>query len=215
MAPARNRRFVIAAVIMIIVLVLWAIISTVQHAGKTKVKIVALPHDSSLSLDGQAIKEGSIYLKPGSHKFTATRQFFGDLTKTVNTKDLAAGQVLYLMPLANSAQALQWLTDHPETQTEREAAGGVESEQIQTALLKKYPVLAKLPQENLHYKIDYSIDSSQTLKLHITTYGIINGPADYPTYVQQTKSYRQEALDFLSQNGLKSSDVAIDYTPNP
>ncbi|MBX4197625.1 hypothetical protein KW801_03680 [Candidatus Saccharibacteria bacterium] len=190
------------------------IVSYIQHRGQIAVKVAVLPSDSSLTVDGKVTAAGKLYLTKGSHKLEASRQDFDRDTKNINTDDIQTGTVIYMLPAANSQAARTWLLQHPDVQKQREAAGGAESERLQTILIKKYPIISKLPKENLHYKIDYSVDANQKFSLTITTYGIINGPADYTRYVEQTKAYKQEALDFLKQNGVGPNTYPINYIPN-
>ncbi len=212
MNKSQKRILIIVSVILVVAIAFYGSV-LFSRLGKFKLEIVAAPHDSTLTVDAQPLNEGVIYIAKGMHSFTAERQYFGKVMKKVDTAELEYGQKLFLMPSANSEEAKKWLQEHPEAQQEREAAAGAEQEQVTTKLLKNYPILSELPRENLHYKIDYSISDDQKVKLLITTYGIINGPSDYPFYLQQTKLYRQEALDFLSDNGVKPNDLRIEYTP--
>jgi hypothetical protein len=205
------RYFMVALVVVFLV---WQLFVYFQHRGQTGVVITAIPDDSSLTIDGSPARFGRVYLAQGSHKLVASRTYFDDDVKTVDTADITKNQTIYMLPAANSAAAKAYLLQNPDIQKKREAAGGVESERVQAVLLKKYPILSKLPHETLDYKIDYSLGSNQNLSLNITTYGIINGPADYTQYVQQTKAYRQEALDFLKQNGISPDTYPLSYTPN-
>ena len=207
----------LAVYIFLVILVLalaWQTVVYFQHRGKIGVDVVVLPSDSSLRLDGKSAKPGKIYLTPGNHTFVASRVYFDNDVENINTADITKGETIYMLPAANSSAAKIYLQQHPDIQQEREAAGGAESERIRELLLKKYPIISKLPQENLHYKIDYSVDTNQKFSLKITTYGIINGPSDYTTYVEQTKAYKQEALDFLKQNGVTPNSYPIAYVPN-
>lgn len=212
MNSSQKRLLIVAGMVIAVVLALYAGL-VISRLGKFKLEVVAAPHDSILTMDGQPLKEGVIYIAKGAHTFTAERQYFEKVIKKVDTVDLEKGQKLYLMPSASSEDAIKWLQEHPEVQQEREAAAGAEQEQIAAKFLKRYPILSKLPAENLHYKIDYSISNDQKVKLLITTYGVINGPADYPNYLRQTKEYRQEALNFINENGAKPSDFTIEYIP--
>jgi hypothetical protein len=192
----------------------WQAVQYYRHRGLTAVKVTVLPSDSSLKIDGKAVKPGKLYLTAGTHKFVASRALFEDDTKTISTSDIAKNETIYMLPKAVSGAAKVYLLQHPDIQQQREAAGGAESDRIRALVLKKYPIIAKLPQETLRYKIDYSLDSNQKLSLTITTYGIINRPSDYPQYLQQTKDYRAEALDFLKHNNISPNTYPISYVPN-
>jgi hypothetical protein len=212
-----NRRFssiVILVGVVIAAFLAWQGYEYLKHRGLAGLSVVVLPDDSALTLDGNSVKPGRLYLTPGVHNLKATRADFGDDTKTINTADIQKGDVIYMLPKASTLAAKDWLVQHPAVQRAREAAGGAEAERERRLLISNYPFLDKLPQENLHYKIDYSINSQQVVSLTITTLAIINGPADYPNYVQNTKAYRQEAINFLKQNGVDVSTFKITYIPD-
>lgn len=47
----------------------------------------------------------------------------------------------------------------------------------------------------------------------ITLYAIINRPEQYETYRSQLKEYKEDALDYLSNEGINIHKVHIDYEP--
>lgn len=210
----RNNKLVALIAIVIALFVIWQTTIYFQHRGKIGVEIEVVPGDSALKIDNVNTKPGKKYLMPGSHRLIASRIGFTNDTKTINTADITKGEIIYMLPGANSQVAKSYLSQHPDIQQQREAAGGAESERLRSLLLKRYPIISKLPHENLHYKIDYSVDSNQKISLTVTTYGVINGPADYSQYVQQTKAYKQEALDYLKQADIQSNTYPITYIPN-
>jgi hypothetical protein len=185
-----------------------------SHRGLIKANIVVLPEDSTLTIDGSPKKPGTVYLKPGLHKFAATREFFDKVERRINTNSLKADETIYLLPEANSSEALKWLTEHPEVQQKREAVGGVEAIKQQDSLTTNYPFIKTLPKENSHYKIDYSITSGNKLEFTINLFGSIDNPDQYTQYRQRLKQYKSEALQFLKVNGINSSDFKITYIPN-
>jgi hypothetical protein len=119
-----------------------------------------------------------------------------------------------MLPVANSAAAKQWLLQHPDVQQQREAAGGAEADRIRNLLINKYPIISKLPYENLDFKIDYTLDSKNDLSFTITLYAILNRPSQYDQYRQQLQQYKGEALTYLKDNGIDPSKFSIKYIPN-
>ncbi len=204
----------VVAAAALVILIGWFGVSYWQHRGLVGLKVVAVPKGSSLIVDGNAARAGRIYVKPGIHKLTASWPSFENDTKTVDTMDYVRGQTIFMLPNPVSAEAKKWLADHPDVQREREAAGGAEADRAQQILLKKYPVLVHLPVNNSHYKIDYGFDDNQKIKFSVTLYAIINGPADYPQYLEQIKQYKIEALDFLKSYGVSPANSTIEFTPN-
>lgn len=158
------------AVVTILVIIGFYSVTSLEHRGKTKVEIVALPHDSKLTLDDASLAEGSLYLKPGSHTFTAERQYFDKFSRKIETQNLKDNQIIYLMPIPTSAEALNWLKDHPSVQAEREAAGGAEDQQIQSVLGAKYPILKSLPYTDIRgpFTINYGTVPNGTIDLTVT-----------------------------------------------
>ena len=199
---------------MALAILAWQVTVYIGHRDKVEVKILVLPNDSSLTIDGQATKPGKKYLTKGDHRLVAARQDFDNDVKTISTSDITKNEIIYMLPAANSAAAKQYLLQHPEIQKQREAAGGIEAARVQTLLLKQYPIISKLPQETLHYKIDYSLDPNQKLSLVITTFAVINRPSQYSQYATNTQAYRQEALGFLKQNGVSANTYPISYKPS-
>ncbi|HET9721978.1 MAG TPA: Ig-like domain-containing protein [Candidatus Saccharimonadales bacterium] len=82
------------------------------------------------------------------------------------------------------------------------------------ALERIYPILHKIPYENNHFKITYSVDDANKLHLSVTLYAVINGPSDYDQYQQQLKQYKNEALQYLQNNGADINSTDISFTPN-
>lgn len=201
-------------VVLFALTIAWQTVDYFKHRGKVGVNIAVVPADSTLKIDGVQTKPGKIYLIKGTHHLVASRTYFDDDIKNINTADITKNETIYMLPAANSAAAKAYLEQHPDIQQQREAAGGAEAARIQALLNAKYPILSKLPYETLHFKVDYSVDANQNLSLTVTTYGIINGPSDYPLYVQQTAAYKQEALAWLKQNGVGPTTYPITYIPN-
>lgn len=209
-----GRYVIIAFIVLFAGLLGWGSINYIRHHGQTKIKLIAVPHDASVTIDGVPSKEGIIYLKQGSHTLTAKRQYFEDTSKTVNTQDLKNGQIIYLLPPAVSAEALSYLKAHPDIQREREAGGGAEDQEIQSQVTKKYPFISQLPYSNSHFRVDYALGpNNKDISLTITIYAIINGPRDYPRYQQQLQQFKGEALEYLRSINIDPSSYKITYTP--
>ncbi len=210
----------ILRVVGLLIIVLFAVLfalnvhTYVSHRGMVKVEVRVIPSDSTLLLDSKKVKSGSVFMVAGSHKLTASRQYFDSVSKQINTTDLSQSDIIYLLPVPNSQAAKDWLRQHPEVQQQREAEGGRESAEAQKQLAKKYPIISKLPVYNSRYKIDYALDSSGQLSFTITLFAIINRPSQYDQYVQQLHQYKAEALKFLADNHIDASKYKITYIPD-
>lgn len=183
-----------------------------SRRGLDKIEVIAIPDDSAIELDGKTISGGEIYVDPGKHTLTATRKYFNADTKHIDTRT-SKGETIYLVPGANSPEALQWLSEHPEVQQNREALAGEQEASIRQQLIDKNPVITKLPVYNSHYRIDYTISKDNQLAFSVTLYPIINGPNQYNQYLQQLQQYKAEAFEFLTSNGVNTNTAKISVTP--
>jgi hypothetical protein len=188
-------------------LIIAAVLVFMRSSGQY-VTVVALPKDSSIKLDGKPIKAGRVKLSSGKHTFLASRQFFDDDQQTIDTKKLTT-KTLYLLPKPNSAEAVQWLHEHPEVQREREAAGGEDAIVKQKALLDQYPIIAKLPHETLDYKVDYAVDADGTVSFKVTLYPFAKPST--PEYESQINQEKEGALSYLKNNGVDTIKTSITY----
>ncbi len=214
----RNRKlprvFMLIFVLIVALLVGLFLAQSLSHRGKIKINLVALPEDSQIQVDGKIKKAGANYLTPGEHKLSATREYFDEYIDKINTNNLKAGDTIYLLPVASSAQAKKWLSDNPEVQAQRVAAGGVQSAQHQDLLTKKYPFLKSLPHENSDYRIDYVLSPEDNLGFTINMFGTISGPNDYQRYKSHILASKQEAIKWLESQGVDISKYIVTYTPD-
>jgi hypothetical protein len=200
--------------VLVALLIGWQAYESYKHRGQIAVNIVVLPSDSKLTVDNAPTKPGKVYLIKGSHKLVASRSDFGNDIKTISTYDVKKGDSIYMLPVANSDAAKKWLMQHPDVQRDREAAGGAEAERIRRIIVSKYPILNNLPYENLHFKIDYSLDDNNKLSFVITLYAIINRPSEHAQYVQQLQQYKAESLQYLKDSKIDPTKFTIKYIPN-
>jgi hypothetical protein len=205
-----NRKLLLGAILTILLLMVLGSVSLLSHRGLVKITVVAIPHDSTITLDGTRIKEGPVYVKREDHTLKAERQYFTSITKKVAADKLSG--TVYLLPDPSSWAALDWLKQHPEEQLEREAIGGTETQQTQDVLFKNNPVVEKLPVYNFRYRIDYSVVSGNTLKFTIHLYP--SGDSGSSEYKDQAVQYKNEALNFLKDNGADPSKYTIEFIPN-
>jgi hypothetical protein len=177
-----------------------------------RVEVIVLPEDSSLTLDGNSIKAGRMFLPKGKHQFKATRQDFEDVTVAVDTATLDAKQPIYVMPNPVSDKALQWLAEHPDVQAEREAGGGAEAQAVGNQLIDNYPFIGLLPHETSNFIVGYGLSEDNKLSLQVTLmpYALKSDSI----YKQQLFDIKQDALRWMSDNGIDPSKYNTTYTPD-
>jgi hypothetical protein len=188
------------AAIVILVLVLF-VIPYFQHRGKVALKVTVLPKDSTLFVDNKKVRAGRVYLTPGKHSLKATRQYFSDATKSIDTTKIDTKETIYLMPKPNSDKAFEYLEGHPEEQQQREAAESA-AVQKQQSQLSKYPIISQLPYTaaGFEYTIDYdtTTDDNGNIKLSFVV-SIQNDDA------------RAEALQWFKDHNTDPSTLNITF----
>jgi hypothetical protein len=209
----RRKLLIITGVSVLVLFVAFGLFSALQHRGEIKVRLVVAPKDSSLTLNGQPTKSGTLYLKPGVYTVKASRQYFTDVTEKIDTRELGPEPSIYLLPGADTPEALKWLEDHPEDEELREAIGASRAIQESQDTLKKYPVVEKLPYKTLDYKIDYSLVNDE-LQLQISLYPIATTPGS-ALYDQQVEEFKQKALTYLKSQGVDLANTKIEYKVVP
>ncbi|HSW66025.1 MAG TPA: hypothetical protein VLI54_02720 [Bacillota bacterium] len=210
MEPKQKRLLLITGGAVFGLFILIAFVSLLAGHSIT-VNVVAIPEDSSISLDGKTIKAGKVRMSRGEHTLTATRQFFDKATRKINTADIDTAQPLYILPIPKSPSAIDYLTKNPKVQQQRESAGGIISIQNQQIITKKYPIVGNLPYKTLDFRIDYSLDDEYNLSLTITTFPIAVQSEDAARYNADVSRYKQEALAYLQSQKVDTSKVSITY----
>jgi hypothetical protein len=207
-----KRRIIIGAILLIAVLMIWNMVLIISRQGLDKIVVQAIPSDATITLDNKTVGTGTIYVSPGKHTLTASRQYFSAVTKKFNTHK-QGDEKIYLLLDPQSQEGIDWLNKHPQEQQLRETILSDQVSEQQQTLQNKYPILDKLPVDNSHYRIDYSQSSDNSIEYNVTLYALINGPSDRTRYLQQLKQYKAEALKFLQDNGVDISTASITFTP--
>lgn len=197
----------------LLLLVGWGVVIHLSHRGLAKIKVKAIPGDSVVRVDNKIVRGTTLYISPGTHNISASRQYFQPVSQEINTRTMKPTATVYLLPVPNTKEAFDYLSSHPEIQQEREKRGAVAVNNMQDYLKTRYPILNKLPVYNSHYRIDYALSSDNSISFAVTLYPIINGPGQSAQYEQQLHQYQAEVLQFFKSNGLNPSDFSISYTP--
>lgn len=209
----KKTMIILAAIVGGALLVILLIALFWQPPGTTRVTLTALPEDSTVTLDGKTVSQGRHDLPKGEHTITASRELFDDVTIQVHTDNLENGQIIYLLPLANSPEALQWLRDHPEVQAKREAAGGATSDQNNQRSIANNPIINKLPYEAINFKVDYKSEKNNSLALVITLFPYSDAVTEPTQYKEQLMDYKAEATAFLKENNVDTTKMPITWLP--
>ena len=118
----------------------------------------------------------------------------------------------------NSPEGETFLENNPQEELLYERIGGAEFNAVNEKLGRDYPITNELPYETVDYKIDYDISKDRkTVIFLIKLYEPAAVATGTDLYKQELQRYKQEALDYLRDNGVdtNSDGVAVTVTPDP
>jgi len=209
----RSRKIIlVVSGIVVVILFGLAVFSQAQKIGKVQIEVVVAPTEAQLTIDGQAAQAGTNYVTPGKHTLKATLALFTDAVKNIDTATLPSGQKIYLVPSADSPQAVQWLIDHKESGAQIQAAGDAQTAIKNEEIAQKYPYLLQLPTVALDYRIDYSFDPNiPKITFIITAKPYKSAQSDPADYNQQVKDFNSEAITQLKRLGVDTDKATIEY----
>jgi hypothetical protein len=200
---AENRRIWMlgGVVIAVVVIVLGGYLS-LRGRPESKLTVVSIPNDLTLTLDGQPIAaNGEIKVKEGQHTLSAQRQGFQSYTQTINAvggNPLSVKMYLY----SNTAAGRSWEKDHPDQTLEAEAEAGRRFDEINQRLNQKYPILRELPYIGPGFKAESGAskiapNNPEQIAVYITLFG--------PTG-------KAKALEWLNGHGYNPAELELIFT---
>lgn len=173
-----------------------------KHRGKTAVVVRVSPSDAEVTIDGQRYpSEKTIYLEPKLYDFKATRQFFEEVSTSVEiTRDDHDREVVLILG-AKSNEAKNYLRDHPSEQALRESLGGQLANEQGQAARDKTPLVDLLPFIDREFTIDYgpsvqSPDDPTAIAITITS---------------TSEASKQDALAWIKFKGYDPAGLEIIY----
>lgn len=207
----RKKIIIIGGGVLLVIIVILAIFSF-QRVGKVGIEIVLAPKQATLTIDGQPASAGTVYLTKGQHTLKASLEHFDDTSVTIDTNTIDPQKAIYLSPYPNSVEAFAWLQNHPEAQSERERLSGEnEAQQLQEAL-NIHPIMKKLPYETIDYKIGYRVTDENKILFNVVLYPYAK-PGDKVNYDKQIATFKEDALNFLRDNGIDTTSAEITFEP--
>jgi hypothetical protein len=200
-----KRNVILAVSVLILAVIGFAVYQRtgISHKGKLAISVVVAPSDSTLKVDGVKTKAGTVYVTPGKHTLSASRQYFTTVDVKIDTNTMDKKRTVYILPKPDSDEAKSYLSTHPDAQAEREAASGSDSLDSQQDI-SKVPLTSQLPftAPGFEFTVDYDAekDDSNNGQLKVTIY--ISANSD---------EARQHARDWITRQGYKISDLNIVY----
>lgn len=188
----------VVVISIVLFLFLYVLVVQINHHGKIKTVLVAIPNDSQIMVDGNKNKAGAVYLKAGNHTFVATRQYFDDFRTSENVQ---SPKTIYLLPAPTSQQAIQFLQKNPSVQAEREAFGALEDQRITQQMAAQSPLVKLLPHTDINGPFSIGYGASKE-----------GGGKTYLIISDSSPNGRSKALQWIREHGSDPTDLEIQFT---
>jgi len=194
-----NNKFARLVIILAVFVFVYFMFVRLSRVGETKVSVQVIPNDSIVLMNGQRIKPGVVYLKPGNYRFEAERSGFTkdqlDVTVSGQATDVA------LIPAPNSPEANAFLERNPALQAARESIGGARANANGLKIENKTPLVRLLPYSDINgpFTIDYG--PSPVRKNDIFLLVSDSSPRG-----------RENALRWIKQQGYDPTDLEIRFS---
>ena len=198
---------------LLIVLIL---LNTVPKIGKAELDIVVAPNQATVTIDGQKANPGKNYVTPGEHTLEVSLAPFENVSKKVNTKDLKAGEQIFMYPKidASTEEARKWFQEHPEAGDQLNALGAKENAVITQRINKDLPIVKDLPYESSTFIIGYTLNEDNTeisYQVTLLPYLLRNRAG----YKEQLLEYKTQAETWLKNRGVDLATAKITFDPDP
>lgn len=194
---------IITVALLFLAIIALAIYTVTTQAGKIKATLTAYPDDSSVTMDGQKISQGTVYITPGPHTFVATKSGFLDDSVTASISEDTA--TVILLPTPQSAEAVAW-SNQPDVTAMRESLGGQKAAMRGASLSKQYPLVDKLPYIDIAgpFALDYGYQGKDNSEVYFILH-------------DSTPDGRRAALAWIRQQGVDPAtlDLRYDEFKNP
>lgn len=192
-------RWAILAIVGLILLSLLAFLLFQDRNDSANLKLVVVPDDATVTIDGQSSGPGLIELPPGEHTIVAEKEGFETLSQTVDIGPSLETVAFALTPVSEEAKA--WAQENQDKYLEVESIAGTAANQEGEAFQDRYPLTARLPYDAVIYRIDYVLvdDNNESVVIRVKSEV---GPAG-----------RQVALEQIRQWGFEPSDYEFVF-PN-
>lgn len=196
--PVQNKRLRSAMVVVGVLVVIfigfygWQYIA---NRGKTSLTIKKLPSNAVITMNGEKVRSGKVYLQPGTYKLKAESEGFATYERTVDITEGQAGVKAFFVLDPVSDQAISEVSKKTKDYIKLEGEAGKYYEDISDNNAATYPIMKELPYRGPLYSIEY-YQSGGEFKLQIKSSDPLG---------------RQVALERIREMGYEPSDYTIEY----
>jgi len=81
------------------------------------------------------------------------------------------------------------------------------------ALARSNPLVGFLPQQTLHYDLEFTVDADKNVQYQLHLNAILLDPSQQADYQALLKQYKQEAFDFIRSKSVDPTKLPIQFDP--
>lgn len=208
--PKKVKYTIIIILAAITIIVAIGLFATLTRSTKVTIEILTVPSDAQLTINGAAATPGRHTLEKGTYTLEASREFFGTVTREINTDNINTDQPLYLVLDINTPEAEQYFIDHDSESMLLEAARGQEYNDNQQKILETYPNITLLPYNTPDYEISYTVEDDATVVFVITIYppnALQAGTNLYNQHIEEVKNAARLKLGELLEIDTQAANI--------
>lgn len=194
---ANKRLVAIVAVLVLVLLTGWGIVTYITRTGKVGVTVSAVPSDAEVTVNNKNVGNGTHWLAAGSYTITAKKEGFKTRTKQVEVTSEKKQNTVALSLTPESESAKKWADANPNAYKTNEAYGAVEARMNGDYFRTKHPVTGVLPYTDPYYQIGYTSKNNKDIIITITT---------------PSPRYRYLAVEKFRDLGFNPTDYRIEFS---
>lgn len=159
-SPPKNVKVIsIIIVLLIVVGIGYMVYQQLSNRGKIAVTVSVVPADAKVTVDGNAVHTGTIYLIPDKkYTISVKKEGFSDYSQTQYIDQSRDSIIAALAPASDEAK--KWADTNGSAYSEIQTIGGDAASKRGIDFSDRNPITADLPYENLLYTIGYQTDTN-------------------------------------------------------
>ena len=194
----KNKLIILAIIgILFITVVLYLSSIFVNNLGKTPLVLSAFPNDMNITINGKAVKTGTIHLAPGTYPLEAKKDGYDSFYKTLTVKETKQTVAIILTP--NSEESFEYGRKNEAAYRKVLAQSEVAAAEAGKLFNERNPITKNLPYKTFFYSVGYRMDRTDPSGNSI----IIE--------IDAAEGYRQAAIYRIRQLGYDPTDFTINF----
>lgn len=194
----RNKRRIILGVgILFALIIVWAVWTYLDRAGKTPLTISVVPSDAKVLVNNQSLGNGTHWLVDNTYKITVEKDGFKTQQTSTTVTNKKPQNVLAFSLVPQSDAAKKWAADHQNDYKRNESFGALEARTNGQYFTDKNPITKRLPFNDPYFTLGYKAVGDNSIILTVST---------------PSPRYRFYAVEKIRELGYDPTDFKIEFS---